>query len=307
MTTTEFLVIYHDADFDGILSEAVCRHFLQKRGNVTSIGWDYGKPIPDVLSSTWDEIYMVDISIKELMGVDEAKLIWIDHHKTAIDQFNKDLPGYRLDGVAACRLCWQWFIHGGDSDQAGALAATLLHKPDYFERRVAEPLLIRLAGEYDIWDHRDPRGLILQSGLRELDEVEFKNLLIEQFLTLDTILLEQCLTIGVRAKKSRDKANAKTILKLGHTIFWEGITFLCCNGLSGSQAFAEGIRPEHEALMSWRFDGQTHKCTVSLYQVPGHEHLDLSEIAKRYGGGGHKGACGFQISLDQLDFIINEL
>src|SRR5262245_35335691 len=30
--------------------------------------------------------------------------------------------------------------------------------------------------------------------------------------------------------------------------------------------------------------------------APGKEHHDLSEIAKRYGGGGHRGACGFRTS-----------
>jgi len=37
-----------------------------------------------------------------------------------------------------------------------------------------------------------------------------------------------------------------------------------------------------------------------------HEHLDLSEIAKRHGGGGHRGACGFHTNLTQLAAILGE-
>ncbi len=302
----KYLIIHHDADYDGILSEAVCRHFLSQRGGVTSIGWDYGKPVPLVVPpNDYEQIYMVDISIKEFMHL--PNLVWVDHHKTAIDQFDPMLPGYRIDGVAACRLCWQWFTNTIAGDVMSN-ASYLPEKGDYVARTVTEPLLIRLAGEHDIWDHRDERALILQSGLRELEPEEFDRLVATQFQYADDgLLLEQCLSIGVRAKKSRDRANAATITKIGHDVLWQGLTFLCCNGLSGSQSFEVGIRPHHQALMGWRFDGQTHKATVSLYHAPGHEGIDLSILAKGQGGGGHPGACGFQMSLDQLDFILTPI
>ncbi len=296
MITPKFLIIHHDADYDGILSEAVCRHFLSPSGEVTSIGWDYGKPIPCFTSEDYGQVFMVDISIKELM--DTPNLVWVDHHKTAMDQFDPNIPGYRIDGVAACRLCWQWFIRK-DYDHE------LPYKEHYFAREVVEPLLIRLAGEHDIWDHRDERAIILQSGLRELEPDEMDALINEEFTTDCHALLDECLSIGVRAKKSRDRACATTITKIGHDVLWNGLTFLCCNGLSGSQAFAAGIRPHHQALMGWRYDGQTKKATVSLYHAPGHEDLDLSVIAKQNGGGGHKAACGFQMDLDIFDFILN--
>jgi len=43
---------------------------------------------------------------------------------------------------------------------------------------------------------------------------------------------------------------------------------------------------------------------VSLYHIDGHTHHDLSKIAVKYGGGGHRGACGFRISLAQLNDIL---
>ena len=33
--------------------------------------------------------------------------------------------------------------------------------------------------------------------------------------------------------------------------------------------------------------------TVSLYHAKHNTGIDLSEIAKKYNGGGHRGACGF--------------
>jgi hypothetical protein len=293
----KYLIIHHDADYDGILSNEVCRHFLLLQGDVTSIGWDYGKPVPTIDSTAYDQIYMVDISIKELMTL--PRLIWIDHHKTAMDEF--DNTGYCIDGVAACRLVWQWFSRTREDQE-------LPSKEEYILRKVEEPLLIRLAGEHDIWDHRDERALILQSGLRELDEKEFADLVQAEFACTHPVLLEACLSIGIRAKRSRDRANAATIKKIGHDVTYHGLTFLCCNGLSGSQAFEAGIKPYHQALMGWRYDGQTKRCTVSLYHAPGYEDIDLSVIAKGNGGGGHKGACGFQLKMEEMDIdILNPL
>jgi nanoRNase/pAp phosphatase (c-di-AMP/oligoRNAs hydrolase) len=41
-----------------------------------------------------------------------------------------------------------------------------------------------------------------------------------------------------------------------------------------------------------------------MNNIAGKEHHDLSQIAVRYGGGGHKGACGFRITLAQLAEIL---
>jgi hypothetical protein len=43
------------------------------------------------------------------------------------------------------------------------------------------------------------------------------------------------------------------------------------------------------------------KWTVSLYGVPHRPDLDLSPIAVKHGGGGHRQACGF--TTDQLPFL----
>lgn len=49
---------------------------------------------------------------------------------------------------------------------------------------------------------------------------------------------------------------------------------------------------------SAEFDGQ--KWNVSLYHAKHNTGIDLSKIAVKFGGGGHRGACGFQ--MDKLPF-----
>jgi oligoribonuclease NrnB/cAMP/cGMP phosphodiesterase (DHH superfamily) len=113
-------------------------------------GFDFTKP-----ASVFEVIQSTE-AIKEL----NQRLVWIDHHKSSIDSHPNEIPGYRIDGVAACRLAWQWFSLSG---------ASLPQKPDFVQRSVVEPFSVRLAGEYDIWDKRDDRAETFQYALRACD------------------------------------------------------------------------------------------------------------------------------------------
>src|SRR5689334_18504449 len=99
-------VIYHSADFDGIFCREIARKFLP---DANLIGWNFGDD--KIIVPEEGEIYVLDLSPECLLGFDVSRLIWIDHHKTAIDKYDQKIPGYRIDGVAACRLAWQWFAN----------------------------------------------------------------------------------------------------------------------------------------------------------------------------------------------------
>ena len=242
-------------------------------------------------------------------------IVWIDHHKSAIEKwvqqgdkkYGFQFKGYRIDGVAACRLCWQWF-----TDHKGR---ELPRKHDFIDRRVSEPELIRLAGEYDIWDNRDPDAKALQFGLRELDSEAFTDLVNKQFRNsgseLDRgrafIAIRTAVKNGYAIKSYCDKQNDEYSAAFSHTIQFEGLTFCALNiGQRGNSDLVRGgLKLEHQAIFAWRYTGK--EVLVSLYHAPGHETRDLSTIAVKYGGGGHRGACGFRITLVQLDAILASL
>lgn len=272
--------IYHRADFDGIFCREVAKRALEDTAEF--IGWDYGDPVPVVPPE--EMLFMLDISVEGLM--DHPNLVWIDHHKSAIGKYPAAISGYRLDGVAACRLAHQWFSSNGD----------LPSKSDFIERRVTEPLAVRLAGEYDIWDKRDPRAELFQHGLRsrELTDEVWDNLLTHGSLV--NTLLEQ----GKSIQYAQTQNNASIIRSAGFTINWEGLCFLACNHARfNSFLFEAGVLPEHDALLGFCYSGSDWK--FSLYHAPGKEHHDLSLIAVKHGGGGHRGACGFR--LPQIPFL----
>lgn len=293
-------VIYHSADFDGIFCREIARKFVP---GANLVGWNFGD---EPLKIPTAPIYVFDLPLDEVFGfkykIGDSHgpqhpygLVWIDHHKTSIDTHPKDIPGYRIDGVAACRLAWQWFTHPTNKTPRRAPdgSALLPLKEEFVARKLSEPLAVRLAGEYDIWDKRDPDAETFQYGLRLSDELDWDILLGSE----DSSYLRALLNNGRIAQSYAQRNNASICKSNTWLMDWEGLKFLCVNTARfNSLLFAERDKPEtgHDALLGFCYNGKVW--TVSLYHANHRKDIDLSEIAKRYGGGGHKGACGFTAS-----------
>lgn len=276
------LVIHHSADFDGIFCREIARSFFGSDADY--VGWDYGEPVPSVAG--YLDLYILDLSIPELMT--HPGLTWIDHHKTAIERNPASIAGIRIDGVAACRLTWQWFY--------GWRYAQL---QDYVLRRVDEPLAVQLAGEYDIWDKRDPRVDRFQHGLRSRDLSPIWSDLLacggRGFAAVEGLLVA-----GAAVEYARTRENESIIRHQGFTVDFEGHRFLALNtARSNSLAFLAGLKAEHEGCLSFNWTGTDWR--VSLYGVPSRPEIDFTPIAQKYGGGGHRQACGFRTAI--LPFV----
>lgn len=296
MSTT---VIYHSADFDGLFCREIAKKFLPH--DTVFIGWNFGDAL--LFWPKEGPIYLMDLPVDKVFGsnfsplmrdkpVDPllTRLIWIDHHKTAIDTHPPGIPGYRIDGVAACRLAWWWFSKFGVGDNSAIQDRLILApKQDFIDRKVTEPLAVRLAGEYDVWDHRGDGDLELQYGLRAEIEPLWDGLLSE--LDVYTNLIISQGRICMRYQLNMD---ALWLKEAGHIIDWEGLKFLAKNSVErGSGMFDSKDVPAtgHDALMLYGYRGSYW--TVSMYHAKHRTDIDLSVIAKKYGGGGHRGACGF--------------
>lgn len=278
-------VYYHSKDYDGIASGQVCQYFLRKTGiEPIMIGWDYGDPvgaIPDENST----VYVVDLSIKELM--EHPKLIWIDHHKSAILEYGQKMAtGYRIDGVAACRLCWQWFTSNKN----------LPSKFQFTDRHVVEPYLLTLLGEFDIWDKRDSNAELLQLGLKT-EEIGFDWQKVFKDFDVDINnnyeLIHNLCDKGMVIQKFLAVRDAEYMSTMAFDREFEGLRLKCYNGRGNSITFKifDGS-DDIDAYCMFYFAKDKFK--YSLYHHPKHTDLDLSVIAKKYGGGGHAGACGFE-------------
>lgn len=305
MNTT---VIYHSADFDGIFCREIARKFLP---DAELIGWDFADaplPIPDC-----ERLIVMDLPLDRPFGFKWEKeihdwrffpgeVVWIDHHKSSIETHPNEIPGYRIDGVAACRLAWQWF-----SGFVNSFGNDVPQLEDYKERRVSEPLAVRLAGEYDIWDKRDTRAETFQYGLRLVDPgSDFWEALLcnDGPDGVGEKAVEDTLGHGQIIQRYEARTQASTCKARSFLMDWEGLNLLCINSARfNSLFFASRDIPEtgHDALLGFCWNG---KCwTVSLYHAKHRTDIDLSQIAIKHGGGGHKGACGF--TAQTLPFSLN--
>jgi oligoribonuclease NrnB/cAMP/cGMP phosphodiesterase (DHH superfamily) len=139
------ICFFHSADLDGHCGGAIVKH---KYPNSDLVGINYGHSIP------WDSINNRDIIITdysfsmhnmEKINNIANSLTWIDHHKTAIEDYNNsnlDLPGLRRIGIGACQLTWEYLFPEEEM-----------------------PYFVKLLSQFDVWDHRqlpNPEGL----GLR---------------------------------------------------------------------------------------------------------------------------------------------
>lgn len=279
-------VIHHSADYDGIFCREIARHFLGYK-DVNYIGWNFGDP---KIPMPQGDVFILDLSPDciENPALDPNGVIWIDHHKSSIEKYaGHHINGYRIDGVAACRLTWQWFKFNGEPTST---------KQHFVGRIVDEPLAVRLAGEYDIWDKRDSRADTFQYGLRIENDGAIQTMLVDDVRTEETV------NRGVSAQLYAQKVDADLVTHRSYRLGWEGLNFIVLNtGRFNSLTFAALDNPEtgHDALLGYMFNG---KCwTVSLYHAKHRTDLDLSLIAVKHGGGGHRGACGF--TCNKLPFM----
>lgn len=335
-------VLYHSADWDGLFCREIAKKFLPE---ATLIGWDFKDAPLNAAALHGGNFVILDLPVDRVFGLqfkdgwicrgaeqiqpidrwDSSNIIWIDHHKTSIASHPSSIPGYRIDGVAACRLAWQWFLATSPQPFDG-MGKLLPSKQAFVDRRVSEPLAVKLAGEYDIWDKRDPDAELFQHGLRSCELTDaIWSILLSPNHSLTPAEFEELVSRGQDAARItselplnawvnmllergrviqfvRDQEYKEVIQSQGFDVEFENLKMLaCCSHECDirSHLFAAGVKPHHQALLGFTFTGKAWR--VSLYHAPGHEHLDLSVIAKKFGGGGHSGAAG--MILQTLPFL----
>lgn len=315
----KWVVIYHRADFDGICCGKIMEQVAKFYGatNVKYFPADYGDDTSEILRELPGAkyVFMLDLCFDEVIAAmnhsDMAPaaggtLYWIDHHVSAINKHSaRVIDGIQIDGVAACRLAYYFFSECFGIPNSGFTTA------DMFKFRLLdESKFVRLLGEYDVWDHRDSNAVLLQHGLRYyLDqhpqEVDWDLLLSfapegaepPEVNGRRVAMMTGLLYKGKIAKDTMD-AYFKGLTKMARLTEWEGLRFYTLNVPKGNSQSFHDIPMEADALLMYRCVG--HDVSVSLYHAPGHEHHDLSKIATKYGGGGHKGACGFRMVVGKF-------
>lgn len=272
------ICIYHSRDLDGWMSAAIIK---LKYPDVKLVGWDYGQPLPELNPESEDQIILVDISfppetMRQLGYV--FNVTWIDHHASAIKDSEINAYtiylGLRDSLFAACELTWQYLFP---------------------EQSIPE--IVRLLGRYDCFGHKgtdeELKVLEFQYGARTLirNPDEALRYLLDTHDYGDGItIVDKIHEIG-KAIYQYLCSEAKQIYARKFDMLWgdkiiamvnqerfNPINFRIDYHKDGYDAFG----CFHFAKGRWMF---------SLYNDNG--NVDVSELCKQQGGGGHKGAAGF--------------
>lgn len=271
--------IYYEADLDGVMSAAIVKKYF--KGNIDLLPYNYGKEIPDV--NKYDKVFVVDVSFRNRTRFlfDEWKdkgtdVIWIDHHKTAIDDMRDyEVKGKRRIGTAACELTWEYLFDD-----------------------IKTPNAVELLSAYDVWDHdrfewsdvmafqygmRGYCGLDVDMAAKVMDgDHDF----IYDMIRNGKAILEYIV------EKNRFEAD----------IF--GYKAICMNTTEFNSTTLESMYDprKHDLMMPFCWNGRFFKCTFYTTK----EEVDVSALARKAnpGGGGHKAAAGFQLSEeDMMEFL----
>lgn len=284
------VVIYHDNCQDGFgAAFAFYKHGQQFDREYLFVPGQYGKPLPEVVEGAI--VYLADFSyklpqMKELLEK-AAAVVLLDHHKSAIDELilgPDNLVGHPKFSCDKCTTEW-----------SGAAICW-----DYLFPQQLLPLMIRHISDRDCWkfelDWTEEFCEYLFSkpyDFRAWDEV-----FTEDF-TNEELYLEVC-KIGEGMLSAKNKMTQEIRNSAMMTGVIGGVPMPITNA---SYHFASGLgdlnKRTFDASASY-FINKDGEVVFSLRSA----QMDVQEIAKLYGGGGHKNAAGFKTTFKELMNIL---
>lgn len=300
MTTALF---YHSADADGWCSGAIAYRALIATEHVIPYPINYGEQLPD-FERPVDKVVITDFSfeletMEKLFRQYGDNLIWIDHHKSAIQEISKlgQLNGIQDEQFAAAELTWKYF----NQDQP--------------------PIAVKYISDYDIWKFQyGETTMQFQSGLL----IERKELVdcaaqIWEVLLSQTECCDQLVARTIENGKAITKLKtelAHLTLKGAKTIEWCGHTTIIANisPVGWLTSFVAQVARDNsdlypgEVLIGWStYQDAKQEQAKTIFSLRALSNdVDVSLLAKNYGGGGHKGAAGFSILESSVPDILRD-
>lgn len=264
------MICFHHTDQDGFCSAAVVAKRYPQCQKFYAIS--YNKMIPWELIYPDMKVIIVDFSFKpedlERLFTITKDVIWIDHHKTAMEKTPltpEELPGLRVDGKAACVLCWEYFFPGHPL-----------------------PLAVQYVGDRDIWAFQ--YGDVTKNfynGLESIEDVNKPESPFWQTLLESSDHVNYLIQKGQIIREAFDKEQKLFVKTAGYEIQFEGFKAIAINRYLNQDLVYDVFTDPFDIIIMYYYNGK------SWYYTLRSKTIDVSEIAKKFGGGGHAGAAGF--------------
>ena len=257
-------VIYHANCTDGFGAAYSAWKFLGNRTEYYAC--KHGTPPPDVKGKN---VVILDFSFDNATTkkmIDEANsLLVIDHHKSAMVELH-DISNTHFDMTkSGAMLAWEWFHPGKEP-----------------------PKFIKYIQDRDLWKWELDYSKEFSAAF---DMVPFEFEEFEKFE--DDSVFDDAVKRG-----SYILAYSKTVIKKvcekAVVRKYKGMKVIVVNSSHWMSEIGARLAPDCDFAVIWYYDHEDRINKVSLRAF--HDAVDVSEIAKSFGGGGHKKAAGFQIS-----------
>jgi oligoribonuclease NrnB/cAMP/cGMP phosphodiesterase (DHH superfamily) len=268
-------VIYHANCTDGFGAAFSAWKLLGNRADYYARS--HGDKPPNVKGKN---VVILDFSfdnktIKKMIK-DANNLLVIDHHKSAMVALH-DISNTIFDmSKSGATMSWEWFHPGKES-----------------------PKFIQYITDRDLWKWELPYSKEFSAAF-DMVPYEFEEFekfeddsVFDDAVKRGSFILAYSKTV---VKKVCDKAVRKK---------YKDMNVLVVNSSHWISEVGAKLSPDCDFALIWYYDHNEQQTRVSLRSF--HDHIDVSEIAKDYKGGGHRKAAGFLLARDKhIDDIFDK-
>ena len=335
-------IIVHHIDADGYCAGYWAVRSALKMGvpeeRIIAVSYNYGEfeknPEHFTIFDSVDSetvVFVVDIMLPEslmktLYNI-SGHMVWIDHHGTSIaamhdfdPELANDIPGIRIDGIAACELAWAYYhsittkdILDGSDPKSGHITIPIQFTSgaiawDGTSKDLWIPKGTLLVSDNDTWTHRYSESKIyaalmrrICSGRPYLNHYLFDDFFDDGVIEWELVKAEQVYHFEVEEMQELAKgAIPATLLVPLDDPTGVGEAYRCLIIKSekyNSQMFeycTSGLASKADIFVKAYIDadGVSHY-TLYRGKTERATNIHCGLICKKFGGGGHPGAAGF--------------
>lgn len=297
--------LFTHTDLDGVSCEILGRIAFEEDIDVVRCGYgNIDDKVEEFINSDeeYDKLFITDISVNKeiadkLLSISD-KVILLDHHKTALWLNEYSYALVQVEDESIGKMCGTYLFY-----------EYLKKNHKEFDDTPALKLFIDYVRMYDTWEWKEKYDNIIPKRLNDLMYIDGPNEFIDKmvyrlgnnlFILDDTDLMklqiEQTYINSYIAQKN-ETLMINDDLFPGYTV---GITFADKYISELGNELCE-LHPELDFVILINMS----TLTVSYRTVK--DNLDLSDIAKGFGGGGHPKASGSRFDISIVNDMLNNI
>jgi hypothetical protein len=287
------IVIYHANCLDGFTAAWVVRQLFPTAQYLPAKHGD----APPLECAAGKRVLLVDFAYPREATLDLAaaaeSLLVLDHHKTAEADL-QELPGAgtcwaEYVSAVGAGMLWQDVGVLFDMERSGARLAW-----DFFHPGEEVLPLVQIVEDRDLWRFKLPHTRAITAALLSYRQTWTTWDTLSEAL-LDTAGRDKLFAEGAALERKHEQDMRQLVTETSRVMVIAGRPVPVANIPWMFASTAGDVMSEGEAFSATYFDTAAHR--VFSLRSRGDMGADVAEIARRYGGGGHRNAAGFRMPI----------